>query len=57
MIDKQVFIKNFLIIMEHRLNKVLPKRASEGQYVFRAYQAVARALAHIINVNLGEKDK
>ncbi len=54
---KDVFIKNFLRVIEMRLEKILPEEATEGQYVFKAYQLTSRGLGHILvrklNVDYG----
>lgn len=50
--DRSTFIKNYLRVSEQRLQKFLPKEASEGVYMFKAYQLVSRALGHIINGKL-----
>jgi len=58
-IKKENFVKNFLRVVESRLNKDLPQEASEGEFIMRAYDLTSGQLRHVIiekySVIKGEK--
>ena len=45
---RETFIENFVAITRQRLEKILPETATEGFFMFKAYNLVSRCLRHII---------
>ena len=46
--DKKTFIQNFIKVTKKRLEDKLPEEASEGRFIFEAYDNVSRMTKHIL---------